>query len=100
MSVSLQWPYNEFVAIAPSPKATNEFVITVRKKKGTSSNTQMTFSSDYRADIITETLVSVYVRGGDGEAPEAVSVVEVVAAKFYLHVLYAPLLPFSLLGQY
>lgn len=69
MSVSLQWPYNEFVAIAPSPKATNEFLITVRKKKGASSNTQMTFSSDYRADIITETLVSVCVmrvcvRGG------------------------------------
>ena len=39
----------------------------------------MTFSSDYRADIITETLVSVYARGGDGEAPEAVSVVEGVA---------------------
>ena len=53
----LQWAYSEFVGIAPSPKATNEFVITVRKgKKG--GTQQMTFSSDYRAEIITETLVS------------------------------------------
>ena len=81
MSVSLQWPYNEFVAIAPSPKATNEFLITVRKKKGASSNTQMTFSSDYRADIITETLVSVCVcvvrvcvRGGGRWSSRGVSV--------------------------
>lgn len=54
--IVLQWPYNEFVGIAPSQKATNEFTITVKKGK---KNTQMTFSSDYRADIITETLVSV-----------------------------------------
>ena len=26
-----QWPYNEFVAIQASPKASNEFVITVKK---------------------------------------------------------------------
>ena len=55
--IFLQWAYSEFVGIAPSPKATNEFIITVRKgKKG--GTQQMTFSSDYRADIITETLVS------------------------------------------
>ena len=41
--------------ISPSPKTNNEFVISMRKgRKGT----QMTFSTEHRADLITEALVS------------------------------------------
>ncbi|CAI8045154.1 DnaJ homolog subfamily C member 13, partial [Geodia barretti] len=29
--VTNQWCYNEFVGIAPSPKASNEFIITMKK---------------------------------------------------------------------
>lgn len=50
---SLKWPYSEFMDIAPSPKADNELVITVRK--GKKSNT-MTFICDQRADLLTATL--------------------------------------------
>lgn len=49
----MQWPYGEFMDIAPSAKADNELVITVRK--GKKSNT-MTFICDQRADLITATL--------------------------------------------
>ena len=53
--ITIQWSYNEFAGIAPSSKATNEFIITVKKGKKSS---QMTFSSDYRSEILTEALVS------------------------------------------
>ena len=54
---TLQWAYNEFVDITPSVKSNNEFVIHMRKgKKGN----QMTFSSDYRLELITEALVIFY----------------------------------------
>ena len=70
----VQWAYSEFVGIQASPKATNEFIISL-KKKGTfislnregcfsvtcnsgGKTQQMTFSCDYRAEVLTEALVS------------------------------------------
>jgi hypothetical protein len=44
------------VAIQASPKASNEFVITV--KKGLKKSQQMTFSCDFRPELLTEALVS------------------------------------------
>ena len=96
--ITNHWPYNEFVGIQANPKATNEFIITM-KKGGCGlggqwsilcvcvcvcndmhnysvcvcvcvldmqlyrpyigrKNTQMTFSTDHRPEVITETLVS------------------------------------------
>ena len=50
----LKWAYNEFAGIAPSTKANNEFIISM--KKGRKTNT-MTFSTDHRMDLLTEALV-------------------------------------------
>ncbi|XP_041474110.1 dnaJ homolog subfamily C member 13-like isoform X1 [Lytechinus variegatus] len=56
MEVTNQWPYSDFYGIAPNTKAqlNNEFIITVRKggKKGET----MRFSTEHRADIISEAL--------------------------------------------
>ena len=54
----LKWAYNEFAGIAPSTKANNEFIISM--KKGKKTNT-MTFSTDHRMDLLTEALVSICV---------------------------------------
>ncbi|KAL5489677.1 hypothetical protein EMCRGX_G018795 [Ephydatia muelleri] len=48
-----QWPYNEVVSVVPSAKASNEFTINTRKAK---KNDKLTFSSDYRLEILTEVL--------------------------------------------
>lgn len=52
--VTNQWNYNEFVGIAPSPKASNEFIITMKKGK---KNQQMTFSTEYRSEVLSHALV-------------------------------------------
>ena len=54
-SHSVKWNYNEFSSITPNLKAqgNNEFVINI--KKGKKADT-MKFSSDHRADILTECL--------------------------------------------
>lgn len=53
----LQWPYSEFVGIIPNVKApaNNEFIITM--KKGGKKTESMKFSTDHRADLLTEALV-------------------------------------------
>ncbi|CAF0754857.1 unnamed protein product [Brachionus calyciflorus] len=50
-----QWTYNEFVSIVPNFKAqgNNEFIINIKKGKKLDN---MKFSSDHRADILTECL--------------------------------------------
>ncbi|KAH3718782.1 hypothetical protein DPMN_061589, partial [Dreissena polymorpha] len=55
LEVTNQWPYNEFVGIVPSVRApgNNEFTITMLKGKKTD---QMKFSTDHRADLLTEAL--------------------------------------------
>ncbi|CAI8058525.1 DnaJ homolog subfamily C member 13, partial [Geodia barretti] len=52
--VTNQWCYNEFVGIAPSPKASNEFIITMKKGRKTQ---QMTFSTEFRPEVLTRTLM-------------------------------------------
>ena len=71
----VQWAYSEFVGIQASPKATNEFIISLKKKgiylsvwieravfsvtcNSGGKTQQMTFSCDYRAEVLTEALVS------------------------------------------
>lgn len=50
-----KWPYNELVSIVPNFKAqaNNEFIINIKKGK---KSDNMKFSSDFRADILTESL--------------------------------------------
>lgn len=56
--ISLQWPYSDFAGILADSKSKNltEFIISLRKTG--KKNDTMRFSCDYRADVITETLVS------------------------------------------
>lgn len=56
MEVTNQWPYSEFVGIVPNVKApaNNEFIITM--KKGGKKTESMRFSTDHRADLLTEAL--------------------------------------------
>ncbi|KAK7111432.1 hypothetical protein V1264_011066 [Littorina saxatilis] len=56
MEVTNQWPYSEFVGIIPNVKApaNNEFIITM--KKGGKKTESMKFSTDHRADLLTEAL--------------------------------------------
>jgi DnaJ family protein C protein 13 len=56
-----QYDYvDEFAGIALSPKAPNEFIITIRKKGSKKESTE-TFSAENRADILTAALVRVVV---------------------------------------
>ena len=54
-----QWAYNDFAGIIADTKSknNNEFIISL-KKPGKKNDT-MRFSSDYRNDVITETLVRI-----------------------------------------
>ena len=67
-----QWAYNEFIGITPNIKAANnqEFIITM--KKGAKKTESMRFSTDHRADLLTEALVRVRDenRKNDGEDGE------------------------------
>ncbi|XP_025080789.1 dnaJ homolog subfamily C member 13-like isoform X2 [Pomacea canaliculata] len=56
MEITNQWPYSEFVSIVPNVKApaNNEFIITM--KKGIKKTDSMKFSTDHRADLLTEAL--------------------------------------------
>ncbi|XP_076446613.1 dnaJ homolog subfamily C member 13-like isoform X1 [Babylonia areolata] len=56
MEITNQWPYNEFVSIVPNVRApaNNEFSITM--KKGGKKTDTMKFSTDHRADLLTEAL--------------------------------------------
>jgi len=53
---SMQWPYEEFISIVPTVKAPtgNEFTITM--KKNSKKTDTMRFSTDHRADLLTEAL--------------------------------------------
>ena len=57
--VIFQWAYKEFVSIMPNVKApaNNEFLITMLK--GSRKTDTMKFSTDHRADVLTEALVSI-----------------------------------------
>lgn len=56
LEVTNQWPYREFVSIMPNVKApaNNEFLITMLK--GSRKTDTMKFSTDHRADVLTEAL--------------------------------------------
>ncbi|XP_013389487.1 dnaJ homolog subfamily C member 13, partial [Lingula anatina] len=56
LEVTNQWPYSEFISITPNIKAPtlNEFLITM--KKGPKKTDTMKFSTDHRADVLTEAL--------------------------------------------
>ncbi|XP_064598102.1 dnaJ homolog subfamily C member 13-like isoform X2 [Liolophura sinensis] len=56
LEVTNQWPYSEFISIVPNVKAptNNELVITM--KKGPRKTDSMRFSTDHRADLLTEAL--------------------------------------------
>lgn len=56
LEVTNQWPYKEFVSIMPNVKApaNNEFLITMLK--GSRKTDTMKFSTDHRADVLTEAL--------------------------------------------
>lgn len=60
-SFFFQWPYEEFVGIVPNVKApgNNEFIITM--KKGPKKTDSMKFSTDHRADLLTEALVFIQI---------------------------------------
>jgi DnaJ family protein C protein 13 len=51
--ITNQWEYKDFLDIAPSPKGSNEFIITVKKGK---KKETMNFTTEYRTDLLTETL--------------------------------------------
>ena len=53
---SVQWPYEEFISIVPTVKGPtgNEFTITM--KKNSKKTDTMRFSTDHRADLLTEAL--------------------------------------------
>lgn len=54
----LQWPYSDFAGILADSKSKNmnEFIISLRKTG--KKNDTMRFSSEHRADVITEALVN------------------------------------------
>ncbi|KAK2150998.1 hypothetical protein LSH36_380g05005 [Paralvinella palmiformis] len=56
MEVTNQWPYEDFISITPNHKApaNNEFIIAM-KKRAKKTDT-MKFSTDHRADLLTEAL--------------------------------------------
>ncbi|XP_064647249.1 dnaJ homolog subfamily C member 13-like isoform X1 [Lineus longissimus] len=56
LEVTNQWPYNEVISIVPSVKSptNNEFLITM--KRGNKKVDTMKFSTDHRADVLTEAL--------------------------------------------
>lgn len=56
LEVTNQWPYEEFISIVPTVKAPtgNEFTITM--KKNSKKTDTMRFSTDHRADLLTEAL--------------------------------------------
>ena len=58
MEVTNQWPYEEFISIVPNMKSASstEFLINMKKKNGKTDT--MKFSSDHRAEILSEALVS------------------------------------------
>jgi hypothetical protein len=57
LEVTNQWFYNDFISVCPTLKGNNhqnrEFKITVRQERKTET---MTFSSEHRADLLTEAL--------------------------------------------
>ncbi|KXJ09717.1 DnaJ-like subfamily C member 13 [Exaiptasia diaphana] len=56
LEVTNQWAYSDFLSVAPSVKAYNELIITMKKGTGGKKTHSMTFSTEHRADLITETL--------------------------------------------
>ncbi|XP_053386463.1 dnaJ homolog subfamily C member 13-like isoform X2 [Mercenaria mercenaria] len=56
LEITNQWPYREFYSIVPNHKApaNNEFLITMMK--GPKKTDTMKFSTDHRADLLTEAL--------------------------------------------
>ncbi len=56
LEITNQWNYNEFSGILPCLKSQGNTEFTINIKKGTKKSDQMKFSSDHRADILTESL--------------------------------------------
>ncbi|KAG1687435.1 DnaJ subfamily C member 13 [Nymphon striatum] len=59
MGVTNQWPYSEFISITPFTKSVNQvndFAITMKKGKKTDKTDTMKFSSENRANVLTEAL--------------------------------------------
>ena len=53
LEVTNQWFYSDFISVLPTAKQNYEFKITLRKERKSDT---MTFSSEYRADLLTEAL--------------------------------------------
>lgn len=56
LEVTNQWAYNDFCRIAPSAKAPSELIITMKKTGASKKIQSMTFSTEHRADLLTEAL--------------------------------------------
>jgi DnaJ family protein C protein 13 len=50
------WTYSDVFAILPSPKSNNEFKLMVRKNPGKPQQTDVTFSCEYRLELLTYAL--------------------------------------------
>lgn len=55
--IAFQWAYNEFISIVPNTKAVNNQEFIISMKKGAKKTDSMKFSTDHRADLLTEALV-------------------------------------------
>ncbi|KAK0045772.1 dnaJ subfamily C member 13-like isoform X1 [Biomphalaria pfeifferi] len=55
-AVTNQWAYNEFISIVPNTKAVNNQEFIISMKKGAKKTDSMKFSTDHRADLLTEAL--------------------------------------------
>ena len=53
LEVTNQWFYNDFISVLPVSKQNYDFKITFKKDRKIDT---MTFSSEYRADLLTEAL--------------------------------------------
>lgn len=56
LEVTNQWAYNDFCRISPSVKAANELIITMKKTGASKKIQSMTFSTEHRADLLTQAL--------------------------------------------
>ncbi|GAB6018577.1 DnaJ sub C member 13 [Chamberlinius hualienensis] len=65
--VTNQWPYSDFFSIIPNSKVSGEFSITMRKGKKTDT---MRFSSEHRAEILTEALKFRHLFADDSSSKE------------------------------
>ncbi|BFZ15550.1 hypothetical protein BsWGS_18589 [Bradybaena similaris] len=54
--ITNQWPYSEFISIVPNTKVAQNQEFLINIKKGPKKTESMKFSTDHRADLLTEAL--------------------------------------------